>query len=137
MNSRRGEKIGWVAGWCGGFAWAAVLALVFLARGRILPGLLGLLLVLLAVLGVSRAVPWRHPAVRYWKLMLVPYLLFLAAAVWAIWAFGGLDEAGVNAWMLVWLVPLLLPLWTIGRRRWTDFEFAAGSSEGEPAAGDR
>lgn len=135
MNHRRGEKIGWVAGWCGGFAWVAALSVVFLSRGRLLPGLVGMALVLVAVLGIVRTVPWRHPSVLYWKLMLVPYLLFLASGAWAVWAFGGLAEAGLNVWMLVWLVPLLLPFGTIGRRRWTDFESTPGPETDEtPAA---
>lgn len=135
MSDRRGEKIGWVAGWCGGFVWVVVLSIVFFVQGKMIPGALGLLLSMLAVVGIVRSSPWRHPRARYWKLMLVPYALFLASAAWAVWAFGGLARAGVDAWMLLWLVPLLLPFWTVGRKKWTDFEFAAADAAETPPAG--
>jgi hypothetical protein len=70
-----------------------------------------------------RFAPWHHPTTPYWRLYLVLYLLFLLTIPWAIWAFGGLGNEQVNSWMLLWLLPMLTPIFINARKTW---------SEGEP-----
>lgn len=117
---RRGEKIGWIAGWLGGFLWLAVLAAVFLYRGKPVFGISGLLLFLVAVFSIFSAAPWRHPETPYWKLMVFPYALFFISAAWALWSFGGVGQAGFNEWNLLWILPVLIPAGVAGGRKWTD-----------------
>jgi len=121
---RTGEKIGWIAGWIGAFLWVAVLSIVFFARGRPLVGGVGLLIAALAVALVLRFAPWRHPRTAYWKLMLAPYAAVAASVAWAVLAFGegALSAEGVSPWSLAVILPMLLPFWTAGRRRWIDGE---------------
>lgn len=125
MADRKGEKAGWTWGWIGGFLWVAIMGLVFLAQEKIAAGSAGLLLFVAAIWATRHFAPWRHPATAYWRLYLWLYLLFLLAIPWAIWGFGGLGEEGLNGWMLVWLLPLLIPVLINGRKTW---------AEGEPDA---
>jgi hypothetical protein len=122
MNERRGEKIGWTWGWIGGFLWIAIVGLVFLAQGRAVAGITGLLLFIVAVWATHRFAPWRHPATPYWRLMALQYALFLLSAAWAIWAFGGWGARWLDGWMLLWFGPLFLPVFLHGRRTWADGE---------------
>ncbi|MFZ5765082.1 MAG: hypothetical protein ACOY4H_05725 [Thermodesulfobacteriota bacterium] len=120
MTARRGEKIGWTVGWLGGFLWVLVLAVVFLVQGKSGPGLAGLALTAAAVAGIVFFAPWRFPATPYWRLMLFPLVMFFLSVVWAIWAYGGLEAGGLRWWNLGWLLPPLLPVAGLGRRRWLD-----------------
>ncbi len=120
MKERAGEKIGWTAGWIGGFLWVAILSLVFLYQEKYAQGVSGLLLTGVAVVAIVAFAPWRWPTTPYWKLMLGPYGMFLVSIAWAIQSFGGLESAGLNWWNLFWLLPLLIPLGTAGGRKWKD-----------------
>lgn len=132
MAHRRGEKIGWTAGWLGGFLWAAVLAVVFLFQEKWARGAIGLGLVGAAVAIVASLAPWRHPSTPYWRLMLPPYLVLLLSAAWAIWAFGGASGAGLSGWSLLWVFPLLIPLGSVGQRKWADTETPPSARGGDP-----
>lgn len=120
MAERKGEKIGWTLGWLGGFVWVGVVSIVFLAQGKWLQGILGLILFGIAIVIILLMVPWRHPSTPYWKLMLLPYLVFFASVPWAIWAFGGINATDLDAWNLAWLVPLLIPFGVMSKRTWDD-----------------
>ncbi|WP_296749061.1 hypothetical protein [Thiobacillus sp.] len=125
MLERKGEKIGWTWGWIGGFLWVAIVGMIFLAQGRIAAGCTGLLVFVAAIWTTRRFAPWRHPTTPYWRLYLGLYLLLLLTILWAIWAFGGLRDEQFNGWMLLWLLPILTPMFINGRKIW---------AEGEPRA---
>ena len=125
MQARKGEKIGWLVGWMGGFAWVFILSLVFLNRGDVVHGLLGMALTGTATLFILLFAPWRHPSTAYWKLMLAPYGLLLLSVIWTISAFGGLAEAELNPWNLLLLLPLFIPLGSVGRRKWVEDEVSS------------
>jgi len=120
MGTRKGEKIGWIAGWCGGFLWVAILSVIFLAQGKGWEGFCGLILCLTAGLSIYYFLPWRNPDRPYWRLFILPYGLFFLSIVWVVWAFGGVKETGFNGWNLLWLIPAFLPFGTMGRRKWND-----------------
>lgn len=120
MAGRRGEKIGWTVGWLGGFGWVLVLSVVFLVQGKSGPPLAGLALTAAAVASIVFFSPWRFPTTPYWKLMFFPFLMFFLSAFWVIWAYGGLQAIGLRWWNLGWLLPPLLPVVSLGRRRWLD-----------------
>jgi hypothetical protein len=123
MNSeRKGEKRGWILGWFGGFIWVLILSAVSLVKGDLLSALLGGALVLTAAIVILVFSPWRYPTQPYWRLMLPLYLLFFLSVVWLVWNAGGTAELGLSAWSLFLLLPLLLPLYLVGGRRWVDGE---------------
>jgi hypothetical protein len=122
MNSRSGEKAGWIGGWTGAFLWALILAILWLAQGKTTPGIVGLTLVLLAAVAVYAAEPWKHPTTQYWKLLLIPFLVLAANVIWAVRSLQGEGDIGLNWWSLLLLLPLLIPFATIGGKRWSDFE---------------
>lgn len=117
---RRGEKLGWTLGWIGGFIWLAALAVMFLLQARWAPGIIGLLLLALAVAAIVLLAPWRHPEKPYRVLMLGPYAVFFLSVAWALWAFGGPARAGLNWWSLLWLTIIVLPLFQAGNKKWKE-----------------
>lgn len=130
MKNRNGEKIGWIGGWLGGFLWVFILGVVFLVQHQWEKGIIGLGLFGLAVFFVLFFAPWKLPGTPYWTLMLPLYFLFFSTAGWGIWAFSGWKAAGLDWWQLSWVLPMLLPLFTAGRRAWNDG--LSGSNNQEP-----
>jgi len=76
-------------------------------------------LFVLAIALVVLLAPWRHPATRYFVLLLPIYTVFFGAIGWAVWRHGGLEQTGLKAWNLFWVLPCLLPFVTIGGKCWT------------------
>ena len=118
MNERKGEKWGWLGGWLGGFIWVVILSVIFLIQNKWPQGIIGMGVTGVAVFLIYMCAPWRHPDTPYWKLMLPVYLAFFGAVAWALWSYGGAREIGLNWWNCFWVLPLLLPFVTAGRRRW-------------------
>ncbi|MFB3851894.1 MAG: hypothetical protein ACE14Q_08245 [Acidobacteriota bacterium] len=122
MRERKGEKAGWTLGWCGGFLWVLILSIVFFLQHKILQGILGLTVVILALAVIWLFAPWKKPTTKFWILYLYPYAVFLISIVWVVWAYGGLKELGLNWWNVLWLLPMLTPIFSTGNRRWIDGE---------------
>ncbi len=121
MAQRRHEKLGWTLGWMGGFLWVLILSVVFFAQGKVLQASLGLALTGAACVAITRLSPWRHAHTSYRRLMAPIYILFFAAVVWSAWGLPDLRQLGFNSpWALFSLLPILMPLWTVGDRRWED-----------------
>lgn len=122
MAGRTGEKIGWIAGWSGGFIWVVILSVLFFVQGKWVQGSLGLVITLLASAGIVFFAPWRFHSKPYWLLMIVPYVMFFLAVGWAIGSYGGFRAAGLSWWSLLWLLPLLLPFGGLWKGKWQDLE---------------
>jgi len=131
-SNRYGEKLGWTAGWIGGFIWVAILSIVFLCQDKIGPGAAGMSLTAAAIIAIFSFAPWRNPSTPYWKLMLAPYAIFFLSIAWAIWSFGGIEPIGFNWWNLLWLIPALSPVGMFCNRRWAESE----TRQGAPPNGD-
>lgn len=70
MSNGRGERIGWTGGWAGGFLWVVALSAAFLAQGKVVQGLIGLIVGGVAVGCILVLASWRHPSTSYWQLIL-------------------------------------------------------------------
>jgi len=119
MN-RKGEKVGWIGGWYGGFLWLGVLSAVWLFQNKIYDGIIGIVLWIVASIAVIITAPWKHPETKYWKLMLPIYLLLLFSVAFSIHSLGGLENTGLKWTSFVWLIPCLIPFATVGGRTWED-----------------
>lgn len=120
MEGRRGEKIGWIGAWLGSYSWVLVLAIVFFYKGNNTTGIYGLGICLIAVLLMVFLSPWRNPSTPYWQLLLPYYLLFVSAVIWAVRGFGTENLSTFNLWQLMSLLPILIPIFILGKRRWDD-----------------
>lgn len=129
MTDRKGEKIGWTVGWMGGFLWVAIIALIFLYQGKWAQGVSGLVLTGVAVFCILFFAPWRFTSTRYWKLMLIPWVVLLLSVVWAVWVFGGFTSEDLRWWHFLWVLFIITPLCAIGGRKW---EQTGGGSD-DPA----
>jgi len=130
MNKRKGEKVGWIGGWSGGFVWLLVLSVVWLLQGKVINGVIGLGAFGLAEIFIFVLSPWKHPHTRYWKLMLPFYLVLIASVGFYIFSEGGLARLGLSWWSIFLLLPLFIPFATMGSRCWSDGEKAPGAEPG-------
>lgn len=117
-DSRRGERLGWLLGWMGTFLFLPVLAVVVWLQGQHWIAVASVPLWALAELLVFRLAPWRYPSTRYWRLMLPLYVVLLASVVLVMVGFGGLEGSGLRWWNMLWVLPMLTPLFILGGRRW-------------------
>jgi hypothetical protein len=122
MNTRRGERIGWIGGWCGGFVWLVLLGILWIVQGRLVPGAAALGMAALGVFVILDRRPWCHPNIPMWRLMIPIYVVFLASLVVFVRFGGGFERMGLSPWSAFLLLPVLSPLWTAGQRRWRDGE---------------
>lgn len=120
MKNRKGEKIGWVGGWLGGFIWLGLLSAVLIFQNNIISGVLGIILFAVAIIIIFMLAPWKHPNTKCWKLMLPIYSLFFISIFLCVYFFGGLKSAGLNWMSFFWIIPCLIPFATIGNRKWND-----------------
>jgi len=121
MADRRQEKIGWIGGWLGGFIWVLILSVMFFVQGKTMQAWVGMLITGGGLATILFFSPWRHPQVLYRLLMTPIYLLFFVAIAWGVWALGDLRLMGINSWWAsLILLPILTPLWTVGKRRWDE-----------------
>jgi phosphatidylserine synthase len=118
MMRRRGEKIGWIGGWLGGFVWLLLLSVIWLFQNRMGDGIIGIVLFTIAIITILVITPWRYPDTRYWKLMLPIYVLFFLAIVLSIYRYGGFENTGLQWTAFFWVIPCFVPVITIGRRTW-------------------
>ena len=122
MDKRSGEKIGWIGGWFGGFLWVIALSILFVIQGKHIEAVIGFVLSMLGLLSVFLSAPWKRPNTVYWKLMVPLYVILFGSIAWALWAFGGLTGRGLDWWNLLLIFPVLTPLFTIGKKRWNDWD---------------
>lgn len=108
-------------GWSGGFIWVLILSVLSFARGNTSQAVTGLLIAGLAGAAIVWFAPWRHPHTTYRRLMIPIYVLFASALAWGAWSVGSIRYLGFTSWWsLLLLLPLTIPLWTVGKRRWLD-----------------
>lgn len=134
MTDRKGEKIGWTAGWLGGFLWVAIIAILFLFQGKWPQAVSGLALAGAAVFCILFFAPWRFPSTACWKLMLIPWTVLMLSVAWAVWVFGGFASEELRWWHFLWVLFIITPLCTIGGRKW---EQAGGISSNPADTGEK
>ncbi|MBC2716071.1 MAG: hypothetical protein HF978_12260 [Desulfobacteraceae bacterium] len=118
MMNRKGEKMGWIGGWSGGFIWLGLLSIVWVFQNKISNGMIGIMVFIVAITTIVATAPWRHPHTKYWKLMLPIYLLFFISIFLCIYLYGGLDSIGLKWTSFFWVIPCLIPFVTTGNRTW-------------------
>jgi len=117
MN-RKGEKIGWIGGWLGGFIWVGLLSVIWIFQHKNIKGMLGIVLFIIAIILIISLAPWKHPNTKYWKLMLPIYLLFILSIAMVIHLYVGLRNTGLSWVSISWIIPSLIPFVIIGNRKW-------------------
>ena len=120
MKERRGEKIGWLGGWLGSFLWWFLLSAMWLYQGKYGWAALGLALFAAAVVLIFSLAPWKHPETLYRSLMAPILGVLLMAVGLALCLETRYNHPDVRWWSFLWLLPLLIPLASIGKRRWKD-----------------
>jgi hypothetical protein len=114
-----GPRLGWWVGGLGSLLWLPIMSVVWLAQGNVSGGLLGLLLTAVGVAYLLLLAPWRCPRTPMRRLFLGFIVILLAAAALAVWQYRQTLTSGSSASLLV-LWTLFLPVFTMGRRSWSD-----------------
>ena len=118
MINRKSEKIGWIAGWLGGFIWLGLLSILWLFQDKISYGIIGIAIFTVVTTVIVATAPWKHPNTKYWKLMLPIYLLLFISIALCIYLYGGLESIGLKWTAFFWIIPFLIPFITTGSRTW-------------------
>jgi len=119
---RKGERIGWIGGWIGSFLWLCALSILWFFQFKTLFGIIGLCLFCLAVIFIFHFEPSRFPNTKYWKLLMPMYLLLIGAIFLTLYVYGGFKKMGLSVFAFLWIIPLILPFFTIGNKTWLDEE---------------
>ena len=118
--SRKGEKIGWIGGWSGGFIWLGLLSGVWAYQGKTMIAVLGFVLFVVAIITILSVTPWKYPNTKYWKLMLPIYLLFFGSILFGLSFMENLEKSGLSWYSFFWMLPCLIPFATMGNRTWNE-----------------
>ncbi|RLE22706.1 MAG: hypothetical protein DRJ08_03750 [Acidobacteria bacterium] len=116
--SRKGEKIGWIGGWSGGFIWLGLLSGIWAVQGKTTIAILGAILFIAAIATIVSVTPWKYPNTKYWKLMLPVYCLFFISIAFAFSFMENPKMNGLSWYSFFWVFPCLIPFWTTGSRTW-------------------
>lgn len=101
--------------------WVTILAIVAAFEGRTLAAFSGLIICASATFLILLLAPWRHPGRGYRILMAPIYALLAVAIAWGVSTVEDPGGMGIQGLWFVWLLlPLTLPLWVVGNRRWDD-----------------
>ena len=120
MASQRGPRLGWTLGGLGALVWLPILGCVMLAQGN-KPGFLASLACLaVGLVYVVTLAPWRYPHTAFWKIYLGLAVILATSAVLLLrlWHPHELDDSR-DALSLLPLVVLLIPLFTLGKKTWS------------------
>jgi len=118
MEGRKGEKIGWIGGFLGGFCWLLLLSIAWFVIGSPKKGLIALGFFIVATIIIECITPWRYPQTKYWKLLVPVYAILTLSFIVCIMLWGGLEKAGLRPLQLFMFSPLLIPFFTIGNKVW-------------------
>ena len=114
---RRGEKLGWIGGWIGGFIWIPAFAIVCFIKGDLVYGVIGVIVFSVALLMILKFAPSRNPDIKYWKLMVPIYVIFLVSVIFVVYVLTGFNDLGRIQYGF-WLIPCFVPIFSMGNRTW-------------------
>jgi len=117
--SDRGPKYGWILGGFGSILWMLILAFVLLHQGNIAAFASCILFFAGGAAYLFLFAPWKFPRTPFWRIYLgfVLILVFAALALVHLWYPEAREEVGSYRILYV-LVPLLIPVFIVGRRTW-------------------
>ena len=120
--SERGPRAGWTWGGLGSLLWIFILAVVLTARGHPGKALLGFGLFGAGAAYLWLFAPWKHRDAPLWKAYLGFVLLLCVSCVALFFAVHDVvpGEEQLSPWMLLFLLPLCLPIFGFGRKSWND-----------------
>ena len=133
MNmSERGPRLGWTLGSVGGILWIGLLGGVLIHKGDAIGGWGGIGIFAIGLVYVFAAAPWRHPDTKFWKIYLGLLVILYGAAAFLIWRWLPF-EPDAN-WMqrlplLSCVLPLLVPLFTLGNKTWDQIQRRGDNAE--------
>jgi hypothetical protein len=120
--SERGPRAGWTWGGFGSLLWILILGAVLAVRQHFGKAALCLGLFVAGVAYLNLFAPWKRPDTPLWKPYLGFVLLLCAACAAVFVAVHDVvpGEEQLSPWMLLFLLPLCLPLFGFGRKSWND-----------------
>lgn len=122
MLHRKVEKIVWIGSWLGTFLFILVFAVIFFVQKFHLQGILCFAVFSTAMISVFFISPWNYPNTYYWKLMLIPYVLLGIGVYLLMKIYGNSIQGNVNWWIYTTFIPVISPIFTIGRRKWENYK---------------
>lgn len=118
-GTNRGMKIGWLGGFIGGTVWILVLSIVRFSQGENYRGLLWLACFGICVEAVWMFLPWRRPETELRRLYFVS-VTPIVLTVLLMLSINLLAEGTVVWSIIIGLLVLYLPVFTLGKKTWRD-----------------
>jgi hypothetical protein len=120
MNDR-GPKYGWILGGFGSILWLLILAFVLLYQGKTAAFLGCFFFFAGGAAYIFLFAPWKYPRTPFWRIYLglVLILTFAAMALIHLWYPEAREEVRGYRFLLM-LLPLLIPVFIVGRKTWND-----------------
>ena len=120
MNTT-GPKLGWLLGGIGGLIWLPVMAVIWLAQGKMVGAIVGFIIFALGVAYLFMFRPWRYAHVQLRVIYLGLLAFLLVGAVAVIWQYYDPETfTPRNLLPGLALIVLLLPMITLGNKTWSD-----------------
>jgi len=124
-DPRRGEKLGWAGGFFGSSLWIAVLGVLMLYWGEVVPGLIAFGLYVISLVLLYLLLPWRNPE-RPMALLLAgtmaPIFGAIGLTVFYFFVYTDPTEQGLQPWSFLWITMFVPLFFRFGKRRWSDGE---------------
>lgn len=120
-DPRRGQRLGWYGGLLGGSLWMVAPVVAGFASGHAWFGSVALVAAVAVVAMVFALAPWRHPAVRFWKLILPIVAVQLVVALGTAAVLEPYKPGHLRV-VFQFSVLILTPMLVVGRQCWVDGE---------------
>jgi hypothetical protein len=118
---QKGPKLGWLLGGLGGLIWLPILAVVWLAQGKVAGAIGGLIVFAVGVLYVFVMPPWRFPRTPVRNVYLGLLIIVLGGVAVTAWQYYDPRTSKPSDLAAgIALVTLLIPLFTLGHKSWSD-----------------
>jgi hypothetical protein len=118
---QKGPKLGWLLGGLGGLIWLPILAGVWVAQGKAAGAAGAGIVFAVGVLYLLVLPPWRFPQTPLRLLYLGLLIIALAGVAIAAWQYyDPRTFKPSDCTPGIVLVTLLIPLFTLGRKTWSD-----------------
>jgi len=120
VNSRRGEKAGWIFGIAGAISWVPLMSVIFLFTGKITAGVTGILLFAASFYIIIKKTPWKNPDTPYIKLFVPVILILFTSVLWLLLSFDAFSSDNFPFSVFIFILPVFIPFFTTGKKKWSD-----------------
>ena len=120
-KDERGRRWGWILGFMGASLWILLASIMLFIKPDLAGASLSLGLYFIILFFIFNWTPWKRPDTAFWKMYLVNVVFILSMLPYFAWRFDlSLDDLRSSGLSLVVLIPILIPIFILGRKSWNE-----------------